>query len=148
MYTHFNQHDPSITDAQDALLQERLPGKLGNIRLGDLLLDEHDKDGNAIKIPTDRLASYVRGRIFEIGDAIIPALPRKISLPDAIIEIALYSIAHDHLVFAFDESMFRYRTEDPCMIDCLDCHPVNPDSINPYKLMNIRFFRGKAYMIS
>lgn len=60
MYTHFNQHDPSITDAQDALLQKRLPGKLGNIRLGDLLLDERDKDGNTIDAPPGRLQGYIR----------------------------------------------------------------------------------------
>ncbi len=109
MYTHFNQHDPSITDAQDALLQKRLPGKLGNIRLGDLLLDERDKDGNTIDAPPGRLQGYIRGRIFEKGDAIIPAISPEISFPDALREIANHSMIHDYLTLAFDGNTLRYR---------------------------------------
>lgn len=147
MYTHFNQHDPSITDTQDALLQRRLPGKLGNIRLGDLLLDERDKNGNTIDAPPGRLQGYIQGRIFEKGDAIIPTISPKTSLSDTLREIANHSMIHDYLTLAFDGNTLRYRAAYLGPIQ-RNAKPIDPESITLDALTKLRFFRGRAYIIS
>jgi hypothetical protein len=109
MYTHFNQHDPSITDAQDALLQEKLPGKLGNIRLGDLLLIEHDKDGNTIDTLPGKLQNYIAEPEYQKGDIWIPTMSPTAKLKQGIKEIQGYSEAHPRLTLAFDGTHKRFR---------------------------------------
>jgi hypothetical protein len=109
MHTHFNKHDSPITDAQDALLQRRIPGKLGNIRLGDLLLIEHDKDGNTIDAPPGKLQNYIAEPDYQKGDIWIPTLSPDANLGQGIERIQEYSESHPHLTLAFDGTHKRFR---------------------------------------
>jgi hypothetical protein len=102
MYTHFNKHDSSITDAQDTLLQKRMPGKMGNIRLGDMLLDERDKEGNSIDAPPGKLQNYIAEPEYQKGDIWIPTMSPTARLQQGIRQIREYSLAHPRLTLAFD----------------------------------------------
>lgn len=102
MNTHFNQHDSTITDAQDTLLQRRIPGKLGNIRLGDMLLDERDKEGNTIDAPPGKLQNYIAEPEYQKGDIWIPTMLPTAKLQQGIRQIREYSLAHPRLTLAFD----------------------------------------------
>lgn len=147
MYTHFNQHDPSITDAQDALLQRRIPGKLGNIRLGDLLLIEQDKDGNTIDAPPGKLQNYIDAPEHQKGDIWIPALSPDASLGQGIERIQEYSKSHPHLTLAFDGTHKRFRIAYLGPIQ-RNTKPIDPKTISQKDLAKLRFFRGEAYIIS
>ncbi len=148
MNTHFNQHTLSITDAQDALLQGRLPGKLGgNIRLGDLLIIEQDKEGNTIDAPAGRLQWYIAGRIFEKWDIIIPAISPDLAWPDALAEISRHSMAHDYMTLAFDGNSSRYRAAYLWPIQ-RNAKPIEIGKITQNDLPKLRFFWGGAYIIS
>lgn len=147
MNTHFSQHDPSITDAQDALLQERLSGKLGNIRLGDLLLIEHDKDGNTIDAPPGKLQNYIAEPEYQKGDIWIPTLSPDASLGQGIERIQEYSESHPHLTLAFDGTHKRFRIAYLGPIQ-RNTKPIAPKTISQKDLAKLRFFRGEAYIIS
>jgi hypothetical protein len=147
MHTHFNQHDSSITDAQDALLQERLPGKLGNIRLGDMLLDEQDKDGSPIEAPLGKLQNYIDAPGHQKGDIWIPTLSPDASLGQGIKRIQEYSESNPHLTLAF------YGTQKRFCIAYLgpiqrNTKPIDPQTMTQNDLPNLRFFRGGAYIIA
>ncbi len=147
MYIHFNQHDPSITDAQDALLQERLPGKLGNIRLGDLLLIERDKDGNDIDAPPGKLQNYIAEPEYQKGDIWIPTLSPDASLGQGIERIQEYSESHPRLTLAFDATHKRFRIAYLGPIQ-RNTKPIDTKTISQKDLAKLRFFRGEAYIIS
>lgn len=147
MYTHFNQHDPSITDAQDALLQRRIPGKLGNIRLGDLLLIEHDKDGNTIDTPPGKLQNYIAEPEYQKWDIRIPTLSPDASLKQGIERIQEYSESHPHLTLAFDGTHKRFRIAYLGPIQ-RNAKPIDSKTIPQKDLAKLRFFRGEAYIIS
>lgn len=146
MNTHFNQHDSTITDAQDALLQRRIPGKLGNIRLGDLLLIEQDKDGNTIDAPPGKLQNYIDAPKHQKGDIWIPALSPDASLGQGIERIQEYSASHPRLTLAFDGTHKRFRIAYLGPIQ-RNTREIRENEITEESISHLRFFGGKIYHI-
>ncbi len=120
---------------------------MGNIRLGDMLLDERDKEGNSIDAPPGKLQNYIAEPEYQKGDIWIPTMSPTARLQQGIRQIREYSLAHPRLTLAFDGTHKRFRIAYLGPIQ-RNTKPITPKTISQKDLAKLRFFRGEAYIIS
>lgn len=147
MNTHFNQHDPSITDAQNEKLQEKISTRFGEMRFWDFLLRNFDTQGDESSPPAWRLGQYFAEMTFEKWDILRPAIAENILWDDAINEILSFSLHHKDLTLAFDQIPWRYRVAFmwPPLWSMMR---IEQGKIQTSNIWKIYFYHGQAFILN